>query len=591
MNHLSDHLFRVKDTCSVYGVRAGGKTLLIDCGTDLRSPAVGAVDRVLLTHFHRDQCSGISHWQGQGADVFIPEAERRYLEEADLQRAAYYLYDNYTAYYPGCGPLEDVREAEIARDYEVIHWEGIRFEVVPLPGHTFGAAGFLFEIDGRRVLACGDLMAAPGRLGDYHWLQWNYMDFQGHVNQLESLAHAAELEWDLMLPGHGAPFTREEARIDELSGKLAQLHGMFFDRPYTPFQVEFRRLSPHVYEVNSMANSYVVKDDEGHALLIDCGYVSGAPISANPHRYIDHLTPRLRSELGVETVEYFLPTHFHDDHLAGYPMLRARYGTKVAAAPELRDLLEQPERYDMPCMVPEGMRVDRVVTRGEAFHWRGIDFRIEQFPGQTWYDHHITFQVDGHRFLAIGDAISGLSFREKRDYIHSFIPKNRTPLSAYGSIPRKIAERRPDLILTGHGGGVEFEPARFESWTRWMDRWQSLFTSVVQAPHPDMAMDPHWIEFRPYKVRIRPGDTVDFRLYVQNHAEKERGCRVRFRSVDGVSVDPPERELVLAAGETKEVVVRVRFPREFSTHSLPVLADVDWDGKRLGEVAEAIAYW
>ena len=136
-------------------------------------------------------------------------------------------------------------------------------------------------------------------------------------------------------------------------------------------------------------------------------------------------------------------------------------------------------------------------------------------------------------------------------------------MSAYGSIPRKIAERRPDLILTGHGGGVEFEPARFESWTRWMDRWQSLFTSVVQAPHPDMAMDPHWIEFRPYKVRIRPGDTVDFRLYVQNHAEKERGCRVRFRSVDGVSVDPPERELVLAAGETKEVAVRAGFPRSF----------------------------
>ena len=591
MNHLSENLFQVEDTCSVYGVRAGGRTLLIDCGTDLRSQAVGPVDRILLTHFHRDQCSGAAHWQAQGAEVYIPAAERHFLQEADLQRAAYYVYDNYTAYYPGYGPLQDVRGARIARDYETIEWQGIRFEVVPLPGHTFGATGYLFEIDGRRVLACGDLMAAPGRLGDYHWLQWSYMDFQGHVNQLESLAHAAELEWDLMLPGHGAPFTREEARIDELSERLAQLHGMFLDQPYTPFQVEFRRLSPHVYEVNSMANSYVVKDDAGHAVLIDCGYVSGAPITANPHRYIDHLTSRLRSELGVETVEYFLPTHFHDDHLAGYPMLRARYGTRVAAAPELRDLLEHPERYDMPCMVPDGMRVDRVVARGESFHWRGIDFRIEQFPGQTWYDHHITFQVDGRRFLAIGDAISGLSFREERDYIHSFIPKNRTPLSAYGSIPRKIAERRPDVILTGHGGGVEFEQTRIDRWTQWMDRWQSLFTGVVQAPHPDMAMDPHWIEFRPYKVRIRPGDAVDFRLYVKNHAEDEKSCRVRFRSVDGVSVDPVEKELVLGGGETKEVVVRVRFPREFSTHSLPVLADVDWDGRRLGEVAEAIAYW
>ena len=168
------------------------------------------------------------------------------------------------------------------------------------------------------------------------------MDFQGHVNQLESLARVAELEWDLILPGHGAPFSRAEARIDELSDRLAQLHGMFFGCPYTPFEVEFRQLSSHVYEVSSSAHTYVVKDDQGHAVLIDCGYVSGAPIAANPHRFIDHLTPRMRSELGVETVEYFLPTHFHDDHLAGYPMLRARYGTKVVAAPELQGVARTP---------------------------------------------------------------------------------------------------------------------------------------------------------------------------------------------------------------------------------------------------------
>ena len=342
VNQLSDNLFWLEDTCSVYCVKAGEKTLLIDCGTDLRSETIGEVDRVLLTHFHRDQCSGIAHWQEQGADVFIPAAERHYLEEADLQRSAHYLYDNYTAYYPGYGPLEDVRRANIARDYEAIEWHGIRFEVVPLPGHTFGASGYLFDVDGQRVLACGDLMAAPGRLGDYYWLQWKYMDFQGHVNQLESLARVAELEWDLILPGHGAPFSRAEARIDELSDRLAQLHGMFFGCPYTPFEVEFRQLSSHVYEVSSSAHTYVVKDDQGHAVLIDCGYVSGAPIAANPHRFIDHLTPRMRSELGVETVEYFLPTHFHDDHLAGYPMLRARYGTKVVAAPELQGVARTP---------------------------------------------------------------------------------------------------------------------------------------------------------------------------------------------------------------------------------------------------------
>ena len=133
-------------------------------------------------------------------------AERHCLEESDVQRAGYYLYDNYTAYFPGFGPLADVRNAQLARDYETIQWQGIQFEVVPLPGHTFGQAGYVFEIDGQRCLACGDV--APGKLGDYYWLQWKYMDFQGHVNQLESLAQVAALDVDLILPGHGAPFAK-----------------------------------------------------------------------------------------------------------------------------------------------------------------------------------------------------------------------------------------------------------------------------------------------------------------------------------------------------------------------------------------------
>ena len=46
-----------------------------------------------------------------------------------------------------------------------------------------------------------------------------------------------------------------------------------------------------------------------------------------------------------------------------------------------------------------------------------------------------------------------------------------------------------------------------------------------------------------------------------------------------------------AGGQVGEVAVRVRMPQTFATHSLPIVADVTWDGQRLGEVAEAIAYW
>ena len=60
-------------------------------------------------------------------------------------------------------------------------------------------------------------------------------------------------------------------------------------------------------------------------------------------------------------------------------------------------------------------------------------------------------------FLATGDNISGLAFAEQRDYIYSFIPKNRTPVSAYRGLPRQMLDHAPDWRLTGHGGAVPGE--------------------------------------------------------------------------------------------------------------------------------------
>lgn len=593
---LTPHLFWTEDSCTIYGIHRDGATLLIDCGTDLTAAdlqraGVAPVDLLLLTHFHRDQCAAAGDWQRQGTQVVLPFAERRFFEESDLLKAAYDIYDNYTAYYPGRGPLTDLHADRYAHDYTSLTWCDLEIAVIPLPGHTFGSVGYLFMLDGQRLLACGDLLAGPGQLHEYFWSQWRYMDFQGHVNLLESLATVERLEVDWILPGHGAPFAATPQAIADLRQPLVELYELFYAKPYIPYHPHFRLITPHVYEVtNSLANSYVIIVD-GAALLIDCGYTSGAPITANPHRFIDHLLPYLETELGVQRVEWFLPSHYHDDHLAGYPALHARYGTQVAASPELQDILEHPERYEMPCLVPQGMTVHQVVGRGEPFHWRGIDFFIEQQPGQTLYHHLICFEVDGTRFLSIGDNISGLSFREGRDHIHSFIPKNRTPVSSYPDMPRQILAYNPDILLTGHGGAVPCERAKVERWQTWMNQWQQHFTQIIAQPHPNLGMDPHWIEFYPYKVRVRPGDQVSFQLRITNHEPVARNCTLHFQAVAGVTIAPETVNVDAPPGQVTTVELLVTFPATFTTHSLPVVVDVTWAGKRLGQIAEAIAYW
>ena len=101
MTRYDEHIAWVGGTCSTYAITQADRTLLIDCGSlrpdDQQIAGVNS-DRLLLTHFHRDQCGGAPDFAKGGVDVTIPFAERRFFEAADILRASYDTYDNYGKY-------------------------------------------------------------------------------------------------------------------------------------------------------------------------------------------------------------------------------------------------------------------------------------------------------------------------------------------------------------------------------------------------------------------------------------------------------------------------------------------------------------
>jgi hypothetical protein len=158
-------------------------------------------------------------------------------------------------------------------------------------------------------------------------------------------------------------------------------------------------------------------------------------------------------------------------------------------------------------------------------------------------------------------------------------------------MPRQILERSPNILLTGHGGAVVCDRAKVERWQQWMAQWQQHFVQIIDQPHPNLGMDPHWVEFYPYKVRIQPGDVVTFQVKITNHESEPRGCTLHFRSLAGVRLEPEEITVDAPPSQVTTVAVTAHFPATFTTHSLPVVADVTWGGRVLGEIAEAIGYW
>ena len=101
-----------------------------------------------------------------------------------------------------------------------------------------------------------------------------------------------------------------------------------------------------------------------------------------------------------------IPTHYHDDHVAGLDLLRDVEGTEVWAPENVAPILLEPSRYDLPCLWFHSIDVDRVLTLGEPLRWHEYELLLHPLPGHTLYAVAIEVEVDGKRILATGDQQS-----------------------------------------------------------------------------------------------------------------------------------------------------------------------------------------
>ncbi|HEX2186265.1 MAG TPA: MBL fold metallo-hydrolase, partial [Chloroflexota bacterium] len=194
---LSGHLYRFVDTCNVYVVidpADESRCVLIDFGDGacldrLGEIGVSRVDWILHTHHHRDQAQGDHKAVARGIPLAVPEHERHLFDDVEnfwKNRRIYHLYYVRNTYFT---LTESVPVARALRDYESFTWGGLRFEVLPSPGHSLGSITLLVELDGRRVAFSGDLVYAPGKVISLYDLQYQYGALDGVDCALVSVDH------------------------------------------------------------------------------------------------------------------------------------------------------------------------------------------------------------------------------------------------------------------------------------------------------------------------------------------------------------------------------------------------------------------
>lgn len=590
---LSEHLYRFEDTCNVYVIRAGSDAVLVDVGDGAVLDHLGAigvtrVTDVLMTHHHRDQAQGLPAAVAAGARVWVPHAEQDLFARAEWRWGARDVANNYNTREDRFSVIASVPIAGTFAEYQPTTFGSVTVTPIPLPGHTVGSVGFLADVDGAEVAFTGDLLAGPGKLWSLAATQWSYAGPEGLAMTWLSLMDLRDRAPDRLLPSHGPVMEEVVPALEQTASRvraLLDLRGQHLglterrERPFEP-------VSPHLlYNRSSHARSYVLLSESGKALVVDFGYDFEAGLPAGTDRAARrpwlYSLPMLKQQFDVVSIDVVLPTHYHDDHVAGMDLLRRVEGTQTWGPANFADVLRRPDAHDLPCLWYDPIEIDRVVPLDEPLPWEEYEIVLHPLPGHTLYAVAIEFVVDGRRVICTGDQITG-------DARLNYVYQNRFRASDYRVTADLLRSRQPDLLLTGHWGPMACDDALLTTLEERGAELERLHLDLLPLDDTDFDAEGRGMWIRPYRSDVGPGESFDLEVEVRNPAPGRERLEVALVVPDGWQVTPARTVLDLGAGEHGVTRFRVDTPGTGPGPRAVLAAELTVGHRRYGQLAEAL---
>lgn len=594
LERVVDGVYRFRDTCWVYVLKDGGSAVLVDFGNgdvleELAAIGVERVSDVLMTHHHRDQGQGLPRAAAAGVRVWVPASEQELFRGIDVHWQARELDNSYNNRQDRFSLLESVQIAGTLDDYREYRFGNLALTVIPTPGHTTGSLTLLGEHGGKRLAFTGDLIAGPGKLWSLAATQWSYNGAEGVAATLASLLDLRDREPEYLLPSHGEAMNEPSAAIDLLSERLWELlrqrgqNKRLFELRERPFE----ELSPHLlYNRTAMAYHYVLLSDSGAALFIDFGYdfmtgqaAGNDRASRRPWLYT---LDKLKRQFGVESVEVVVPTHFHDDHVAGIELLRRVEGAEVWAASTFADVLSNPWRYDLPCLWYDPVPLDRVLPLEVPIRWREFELTLHHQPGHTSHAVAISFEADGQKVLAVGDQYEGgADARWNYVYNNGFSPEDYR-------VGADLLERvQPDLLLAGHYPPHRVDGEFVRSVRSGADMLYNLHRELLPVEDLDFGGGDRAVKLHPYRATVAAGGRISLTAQLTNPLPGSEVASVTLMLPQGWRAEPERHQVLLEPGESASVEFSV-IPSGPGLRRARVAADLTVGNIRLGQQAEAL---
>ncbi|HLA38461.1 MAG TPA: NEW3 domain-containing protein, partial [Candidatus Glassbacteria bacterium] len=353
----------------------------------------------------------------------------------------------------------------------------------------------------------------------------------------------------------------------------------------------WRKVSEHLYHYRP--TGYILLSADSTALFYDYYAVEGR----SDQRYGYDSVNEVIKALGIKAVEVVIPSHFHEDHLRGFPSLKESFGTQFWVYENMADILAHPDRYNLCCLAPEIIPADRILHDNERIRWKEYEFTVMHFPGQTMYHQAMAGNVDGQKVMFMGDTDCyelddpNLSRRNLRLHgISTFLNYYLLePGEGYEKILQRVIEFNPQVLLFAHSGPRPGDMEMFVKNQEMLRKRIARVAAVLPFDDPNIGFDPNWAHFYPYTVKASPGGSFPAEVRVRNHLAAPSQARVELRLPAGWRAEPASAELRVAGKGENLARFTLTVPKGAKTGGRKIVtARIITDGHDWGEFCEML---
>ena len=584
-------------------IQRNGKTLVVygDAKGEVKK-----AEMVLFTHFRRDVIWAGRDLVKKGSLAIAPLAQKPYFIKGDSiwkksTASRFHDYANQTTKI-AISPLAVHRFVQAG---ETVQWQDIEFKVLNTPGYTRGSVSYIADIDNKRFAFTGDLIFGDGKILDLYSFQDalpgvdGYHGYAARLGQLvKTLHHIEEQKPDFLIPSRGPVISDPEAAIKKLIQRIHSLYKNYLsitaqrwnhtDRMITlsnhvldstnivdwmPFASVIEKRPPSWYRHIGASNLLMAEDST--AFLIDGG----------SKQALEEIL-KLKRSGRLKKIDGLFITHYHDDHVDVVNDFVKEFRCPVYVTKELKDILENPEAYNMPCLSTQVIENLTIMQEGQKMSWKDFKLTFFYFPGQTLYHDALLFEKsNGEAIFFLGDSFSPAGIDDycfqNRNMLHPGTGYFYC-LDVLKKLPRNV------LLSNQHIQPLfRFSDLQLDHIAKVLQERNEILKELLPWDNVNYGTDDQWIITYPYGQKATPGQTITCVVKIFNHSDVKKTFTVEPNFPKGFTIRQRIPALTIDPQKEGEAIFKVKISKQAPRGVSLLLLDVKFDEWDLREWSEA----